>query len=182
MMRPTPLRSESRRNTGGCSGIRRCVCRSPSRSPGRAARALLRATRTRLPTRCFPSERRNRESRAQVPSASRYSSIRDLVARLLTSRPHGRPETPPCQHGHPYPSFYLGVLGNPLSAKSSVDLRYLDDFDEFEFRRHLTTGRISPITSLTKEMLPGLLDCAAAAKDTTRLQERAIRDALAKLR
>ncbi len=106
----------------------------------------------------------------------------DLVARLLTSRPHGRPETPPCHHGHPYPSFYLGVLGNPLSAKSWVDLRHLDDFDEFEFKRRLKSGRISPTTALTKEVLSDLLDCAAAAEDTTRLQERAMRDALAKLR
>jgi hypothetical protein len=106
----------------------------------------------------------------------------DLVARLLTSRPHGRPEQPPCFHGRPYSSFYLGVIGSALSSKSWVDLRYLDDFDEFEFQRHLKSARIVPITSLAKEVLPNLLDCAAGAEDTTRLQERAIRDALAKLR
>jgi hypothetical protein len=106
----------------------------------------------------------------------------DLVAKLLTSRPHGRPEAPPCHHGHPYPSFYLGVIGGPLSAKSWVDLRRLDDFDEFEFKRRLKSTRIAFITSLTKEVLPDLLDCVAAAEDTTRLQERAIRDALANLR
>jgi hypothetical protein len=61
-------------------------------------------------------------------------------------------------------------------------LRHLDDFDEFEFNRRLKSGRIALITSLTKEVLPGLLDCAAAAEDTTRIQERAMRDALAKLR
>jgi len=106
----------------------------------------------------------------------------DLVARLLTSRAHGRPETPPCYHGHPYASFYLGVVGGPLSAKSWVDLRYLDNFDEFEFKRRLKSTRIVFITSLTKEVLSDLLDCAAAAEDTTRQQERAMRDALAKLR
>ncbi len=106
----------------------------------------------------------------------------DLVARLLTSRPHGRPETPPCNHGHPYPSFYLGVIGNALSAKSWVDLRHLDDLDEFEFKRRMKSGRISLTTSLAKQVLSDLLDCAAAAEDTTRLQERAMRDALAKLR
>jgi len=58
----------------------------------------------------------------------------DWVARLLTSRQHGRPEQPPCFHGRPYSSFYLGVIGGPLPAKSWVDLRYLEDFDEFEFR------------------------------------------------
>ena len=63
-----------------------------------------------------------------------------------------------------------------------MDLRHLDDFDEFEFKRRLKSGRIAPITSLKKEVLSHLLDCAAAAEDTTRLQERAMRDALAKLR
>jgi hypothetical protein len=106
----------------------------------------------------------------------------DLVARLLTSRPHGRPEQPPCFHGRPYSSFFLGVIGGPLSSKSWVDLRYLDDFDEFEFQRRLKSKRITSTTSLAKEMLAPLLDCAAAAEDTTRLQERAIRDELAKLR
>jgi hypothetical protein len=106
----------------------------------------------------------------------------DLVARLLTSRPHGRPEKPSCYHGRPYASFYLGVIGGALSAKSWVDLRYLDDFDEFEFRRRLKNNRIVPITALAKEVLPDLLDCTASAEDTTRLQEQAIRDALAKLR
>ena len=106
----------------------------------------------------------------------------DLVARLLTSRSHARPESPDCFHGRPYSSFYLGVLGGPLSAKSWVDLRYLDDFDELEFRRRLNSKRIVAVTSLPKSILPDLLDCAASAEDTTRLQERAIRDALARLR
>jgi hypothetical protein len=106
----------------------------------------------------------------------------DFVARLLTSRAHGRPETPPCYHGRPYSSFYLGVIGGPLSAKSWVDLRHLDDFDEFEFQRRLKSTRITFITSLAKEVLSSLLGCAAAAEDTTRLQEQAMRDTLAKLR
>jgi hypothetical protein len=78
----------------------------------------------------------------------------DLVARLLTSRSYGRPEDPPCFHGRPYPSFYLGLLGGPLRAKSWVDLR----------------------------VLVRLLDCVAAAEDTTRLQEQTIRDELSRLR
>ncbi len=66
----------------------------------------------------------------------------DFVARLLTSRAHGRPEDPPCFHGNPYPSYYLGVLGGPLGAKSWLDLRFLEDFDELEFQRRVKTKRI----------------------------------------
>lgn len=106
----------------------------------------------------------------------------DLVARLLTSRPHGRPEHPACFHGYPYSSFYLGVLGNPLSAKSWLDLRYLEDFDGVEFRRRLQTKRLRLIMPITKTMFVDALGCAAGADDTSRSQERAIRDQLALLR
>jgi len=106
----------------------------------------------------------------------------DLVARLLTSRCHGRPEQPPCFHGQPYPSYYLGVLGGPLHARSWVDLRHLDDFDGIEFQRRVDGGRVVPVTLLRREVLVTLLDCVAGAEDTTRLQERAIRDELTRLR
>ena len=105
----------------------------------------------------------------------------DIVARLLTSRAHGRPESPLCFHGAPYPSFYLGVLGDPLSAKSWVDLRALDDIDAVEFGRRRTKGIITYVTALGRETNVQLLDCAASADDTTRMQEKAIRDALASL-
>jgi hypothetical protein len=83
----------------------------------------------------------------------------DLVARLLTSRSHGRPETPNCYQGRPYASFYIGVLGGLLHTKSWVDLRYLDDFDGIESNRRLGGGRIRPVTSLSQEVLVRLLDC-----------------------
>lgn len=106
----------------------------------------------------------------------------DIVARLLTSRQHARPESPRCFHGHPYPGFYLGVLGGSLGAKSWVDLRHLDDFDRLEFQRRLDNGRIVSVAGLSGKILVDLLECVAAAEDTTRSQERAIRDTLAKLR
>jgi len=59
----------------------------------------------------------------------------DFVGRLLTSRPHGRPEDP---------RYFPGALD-----------------------RHA---------------LMSLLECAAAADDTTQLQERAMRDQLATMR
>jgi len=106
----------------------------------------------------------------------------DLVARLPTSRSHGRPEDPPCFHGRPYPSFYIGLLGGSLRAKSWVDLRYLDDFEGIEFKRRVNGGRIVPVTRMRRDVLVELLDCVAAAEDTTRLQEQAIRDELTRLR
>lgn len=107
---------------------------------------------------------------------------KDIVARLLTSRTHGRPENPRCFHGVPYPSYYIGILGEPLSAKSWVDLRALNDIDVVEFERRRAEGVITFVTSLARQTNIELLDCAARADDTTRLQEKAILDELALLR
>ena len=106
----------------------------------------------------------------------------DVVARLLTSRPHGRRESPPCFHGLPYPGFFLGVLGAPLSAKSWIDLRYLDDLDSVDAARLKRLGVLNLVTHLPAETFAEVLDCAAAADDTTRAQENCLRDQLAKLR
>lgn len=106
----------------------------------------------------------------------------DIVFRLLTSRHSGlRPEHPPCYHGHPYSGFYLGVLGGELGAKSWVDLRGLRDFDRWDFARHEEEGRIRRMMELPLRQLRPALECAAGAEDTTRAQERLIRDVLAQL-
>jgi hypothetical protein len=106
----------------------------------------------------------------------------DVVARLLTSRSHGRPETPPCFHGNPYPSFYLGVLGDPLSAKSWVDLRKLDDLDSAIATRRQKDGVLKLVVTLDTGRLAEVMDCIAGADDTTQQQERSIRNQLAKIR
>lgn len=106
----------------------------------------------------------------------------DIVARLLTSRPHGRRETPPCFHGLPYPGFYTGVLGGQLSKKSWVDLRYLDDLDAANATRLRKKGVLTWVMSLDTAFFVEILDCVAAADDTTVQQERCIRDLLAKIR
>jgi hypothetical protein len=106
----------------------------------------------------------------------------DIVARLLTSRPHARPEDPPCFHGMPYPGFYLGVLGGPLSTKSWLDLRYLDDLDSVDAMRLQKNGVLNLVMVLEVNAFTDVLACAAGADDTTLFQERCIRDELAKLR
>lgn len=111
-----------------------------------------------------------------------FTPARDVVARLLTSRAHGRPESPPCYHGHPYPAFYLGVIGGRLMAKSWVDLRALDDLDEACFARQRSLGRVRQVGELPVSVLTELLECVAGADDTTRLQERCIRNLIAGLR
>ena len=105
----------------------------------------------------------------------------DLIIRLLTSRPHGRPERPRCYHGDPYPGFYLGILGRPLDRPTWLDLRYLDDADPHVAQREEHTGLIQHVTTLTPGLFRDALECAAGATDTSRMQERSMRDQMAAL-
>jgi hypothetical protein len=106
----------------------------------------------------------------------------DIVARLLTSRAHGRPEQPPCYHGRPYGGFYLGAPGAPLTEKTWVDLRFHDDLDPVEFARRQASGILTQVCVLPAAVLLAILDCVAGADDTTRRQEAHRRDTLAALR
>ena len=107
----------------------------------------------------------------------------DVIWRLLTSRQYGRPEQPPCCHDDPYPGFYLGVIDTSarLGKKSWLDLRPLDDGDGIEVAKLLDKGVLTIETSISGDPLHAALECAAAADDTTRAQERVIRDQLAGL-
>jgi hypothetical protein len=105
----------------------------------------------------------------------------DLVVRVLTSRPHGRPMEPPCYHGDPYPGFYLGILGGQLQRASWLDLRASDDVDTNDVNKEESRGDLSLVMALNNNLFRQALNCAASANDTTRLQERAIRDLMATL-
>jgi hypothetical protein len=100
----------------------------------------------------------------------------DIVARLLTSQRHGRPKDPRCHHGDPYPSFYLGVLGDPLHKETWLDLRHLDDLDDLEFDRSFRDGSLAYVMLLDSATVCPALDCAASAEDTTVRQSKVIRD------
>lgn len=105
----------------------------------------------------------------------------DLIFSLLTSRQHGRPTEPRCFHGYPYPGFYLGVLGDPLSRDSWLDLRRLHEAERDPFTRGMGDRIIEPVMTLEPQIIIDSLDCAAAAEDTTRYQERIILDTRAAL-
>ncbi len=106
----------------------------------------------------------------------------DLVARLLTSRSHGRPQEPRCFHGLPYGGYFLGIPGGPLTQPTWVDLRALDDFDQAEFQRRISRGVLAHVFTLPHQVLIDVLECAAGSEDTSRRQERHLRDTLAGLR
>jgi hypothetical protein len=61
-------------------------------------------------------------------------------------------------------------------------MRYLDDLDPLVIQRLRQRGTLQLVTSLDRKTFADALDCVAAADDTTRAQEGAIRDLLVSLR
>jgi len=106
----------------------------------------------------------------------------DWVARLLTSRENMRPRIPPCFHGDPYPGYFLGVPGPPLTFDTWVDLRVFGDLDAADVRELVARGVMRCVRRLPGATLAEMIDCTAGAVDTTVEQERALRDRLAGLR
>lgn len=107
---------------------------------------------------------------------------RDVVVRLLTSRPHGRPEAPPCFHGAPYAGYFLGIPGGELNRRTWVDLRPLDDLDPIACRGRHEKGLMTRVMTLDAATTANVIECVAGADDTTRAQEAMLRDTLSRLR
>jgi hypothetical protein len=61
-------------------------------------------------------------------------------------------------------------------------LRYLDDLDALVIERLRQRGTLQLVASLDSKTFTDALDCVAAADDTTRAQEHAIRELLVTLR
>jgi hypothetical protein len=82
-----------------------------------------------------------------------------VIHRLLTSRRSGRPETPPCYHGDPYPGYYLGVPDAPLTLPTWVDLRATDDYDSRDWDADVADGTLQLIMNLPLPVLCAVLAC-----------------------
>ena len=106
----------------------------------------------------------------------------DWVVRLLTSRENMRPRSPPCFHGDPYPGYFLGVPGPPLTFDTWVDLRALSELDADDVRALVARGVMKCVGQLPGATMAEVIDCTAGAADTTMEQEWALRDQLARLR
>ena len=110
-----------------------------------------------------------------------FTPGRDVIHRTLTSRRNGRPETPPCYHGDPYPGYFLGIPGDPITRPTWVDLRGMDDYDSNDFGSDIASGTLRLIKTLPLQVICAVLSCAANAEDTTCQQHQALLDQKARL-
>jgi len=110
-----------------------------------------------------------------------FTPGRGVIYRLLSSAPHGRPESPPCYHGDPYPGYFLGVPGAPLTRPTWVDLRAAEDYDSGDFGADMADGTLQFIMNLPLPVLCVVLACTANAEDTTHQQNQALLNQKAQL-
>jgi len=101
----------------------------------------------------------------------------DIVYRLLTSRQNGRPRSPVCYHGTPYPGYYLGIPmpSGLLDSETWLDLREIsEDFDSHQFEKLRGDKILTLVHKFSPEVMCPLLYCTAYAEDTTRRQTKDI--------
>ncbi len=58
----------------------------------------------------------------------------------------------------------------------------MEDLDDLHVQREVKRGFLSQSLTLPRQLFVQALECAANANDTTRMQERAMRDQLARTR
>lgn len=124
----------------------------------------------------FYQDKSNGEWKRKYLLVLAFSPSSDIIYRLLTSRATGREKSPLCCNADPYPGFYLGYIGGELNTSSWLDLRKQDDYDYVVFNNDIKNAYIELITQLDNKLFCMALDCAANADDTTRQQERCMRD------
>jgi hypothetical protein len=101
----------------------------------------------------------------------------DVVYKLLTSKPHGRPQEPLCFHGTPYPGYFLGLLMTPLLPLNTwVDLRESEEYDRRDFEDAQKKGRLAYVHTLQHAIFTEAARCVAAAPDTLKRQRMVIQD------
>ncbi len=66
-----------------------------------------------------------------------------------------------------------------MHRESWLDLRALNDFDASDVNKAEKRGDLSLVKMLDSGLFRQAMICAASANDTTRLQERALRDLIA---
>lgn len=106
----------------------------------------------------------------------------EILYRVLTTSSTGRVETPACCHDDPYPSFYVGVIGPPLTKRSWIDLQQTMDADRQDFENAVSASTINFVLDIDTKLLLDIIDCTANAQDTSRRQSSRLADQAAELR
>lgn len=103
----------------------------------------------------------------------------DALTAVLTSKPNGLRESPPCQLGNPRAGYFLGIPGQPLFKPTWVDFNSLVVQDILDFQ-HRCRDQIVTAESLALpvQIFCGLLRCVAQSDDLSRRHHGWVLDTL----
>ncbi len=92
---------------------------------------------------------------------------------VLTSKANGLREEPACDPGPPRAGYYVGVPGRGLIKPTWVDFSSVKDEDDFEFKKLINSGRITPIDlTLPGAVFFGVLRCLSKSEDINNRQHK----------
>lgn len=103
----------------------------------------------------------------------------DALTAVMTSKPNGLRENPPCQLGNPRSGYFLGIPGRPLLKPTWVDFNSLVVQDILDFQRRYRDRVLNaePL-ELPVQLFCGLLRCVARSEDLSRRHHGWVLDAL----
>ena len=106
----------------------------------------------------------------------------DMITAVLTSKPNGLTEHPPCSLGPPREGYFLGIPGHTLNKPTWVDFSSLQTLDRYDLELHIRQGRTKRLPhTLEAGTLCAVLRCVLRSDDITNRQSRWIADAITSL-
>ncbi len=97
----------------------------------------------------------------------------EALSAVLTSKSNGLREEPACDPGPPRAGYFVGVPGGGLMKLTWVDFSGVKDQDDFEFKKLLKNGRITPMDLvLPVDVFCGVLRCLSKSEDINNRQHR----------
>lgn len=102
----------------------------------------------------------------------------DYIVARTTSKGQRKSWQYGCHNDEPDPNFFIPVGAGLFHLDTWVCLDYLVELDVSDFKAKVKAGAIEQKGKLPPGILKDLLNCAAAAEDTTHRQERVIRNVM----
>lgn len=109
------------------------------------------------------------------------SKSNDYIIARTTSKPRAHSWTYGCHNDSVEPNFFIPKTLNLFHVDTWVCLDYLVDMDSFEFDEKVGNGSIHKLIKLPTNIFKAVIDCASRADDTSLMQEKVLRDVLARL-
>lgn len=106
----------------------------------------------------------------------------DCVTAVLTSKPNGLTDNPPCHLGPPRAGYFVGTPGGRLTLPTWIDFSSVQILDCDDLVIHVKTGRKQlHLQTLSKVTFCAVLRCVLQCEDISLREARWVADSVALL-